>query len=73
MQGLNSITKLCLARSVAVQTVSQYLDKEKALLAIPESCADKIISLYHNSLFAGHQGVIKTYLTMTSKFLHPKI
>ena len=34
-------------------------DKEKTLLAIPESCADKIISLYHNSLFAGHQGVIK--------------
>ena len=31
------------------------LYKEKALLAIPESCADKIISLYHNSLFAGHQ------------------
>ena len=31
-------------------------DKEKALLAIPESCVDKIISLYHNSLFAGHQG-----------------
>ena len=34
-------------------------DKEKALLAIHESCVDKIISLYHNSLFAGHQGVIK--------------
>ena len=34
-------------------------DKEKALLAIPESCTDKIISLYHNSLFAGHQEVIK--------------
>ena len=48
-------------------------DKEKALLAIPESCADKIISLYHNSLFAGHQGVIKTYLTMTSKFLIPNL
>ena len=46
-------------------------DKEKALLAIPESCTDKIISLYHNSLFAGHQGVIKTYLTMTSKFFIP--
>ena len=43
-------------------------DKEKALLAIPESCTDKIISLYHNSLFAGHRGVLKTYLTMTSKF-----
>ena len=47
------------------------LDKEKALLAIPESCTDKRISLYHNSLFAGHQGVIKTYLTMTSKFFIP--
>ena len=46
-------------------------DKENALLAIPESCADKIISLYHDSLFAGHQGVIKTYLTMTSKFFIP--
>ena len=39
-------------------------DKEKALLAIPEVCADQIITLYHSSLFAGHRGVIKTYLTM---------
>ena len=30
------------------------LDKEKALLAIPEVCPDKIITLYHASLFAGH-------------------
>ena len=43
-------------------------DREKALLAITESCTDKIIMLYHNSLFAGHQGVIKTHLTMSSKF-----
>ena len=49
------------------------LDKEKALLAIPVSRADKIISLYHKSLFAGHQGVIKTYLTMTSKFFIPNL
>ena len=48
-------------------------DKEKALLAIAESCTDKIISLYHNSLFAGHQGVIKTYLTISSKFLIPNL
>ena len=48
-------------------------DKEKALLAIPESCTDKIISLYHSSLFTGHQGVIKTYLTMTSKFFIPNL
>ena len=48
-------------------------DKEKALLAIPESCTDKIISLYHSSLFTGHQGVIKTYLAMTSKFFIPNL
>ena len=43
-------------------------DKEKAFLAIPENCADKIIELYHFSLFVGHQGVIKTYLTISDKF-----
>ena len=35
-------------------------EKDIALLTIPESYADKIITLYHSSLFAGHQGVIKT-------------
>ena len=44
-------------------------EKETALLAIPEICADKIITLYHSSLSAGHQGVIKTYLTIGDKFL----
>ena len=48
-------------------------DREKALLAIPELCADKIISLYHDTLFAGHQGLIKTYLTMSSKFFIPNL
>ena len=43
-------------------------DKEAAILAIPEICVDKIIALYHTSLFAGHQGVVKTYLTMKDKF-----
>ena len=43
-------------------------DKEKTCLAIPEVCADKIITLHHASLFAGHQGVIKTYLTISDKF-----
>ena len=47
------------------------LDKEKALLAIPENCVDKIIELYHSSLFAGYQGVIKTYLTISDKFFIP--
>ena len=39
-------------------------EKGTALSAIPEVFADKIITLYHSSLPAGHQGVIKTYLTM---------
>ena len=47
--------------------------KETALLAIPEVCADKIIALYHSSLFAGHQGVIKTYLTISNRFYIPNI
>ena len=48
-------------------------DKEKALLAIPETCVDKIIELYHTSLFVGHQGVIKTYLTISDKFFIPDL
>ena len=45
-----------------------YLDIGTAVLAIPEACTDKIITLYHKSLFAGHQGVIKTYLTISDNF-----
>ena len=48
-------------------------DKETALLAIPKICVDKIIALYHASLFAGHQGVVKTYLTMKDKFFIPNL
>ena len=48
-------------------------DKEAAVLAIPEVCIDKIIALYHTSLFAGHKGVVKTYLTMKDKFFIPNL
>ena len=48
-------------------------NKESAVLAIPEICVDKIITLYHTSLFAGHQGVVKTYLTMRDKFFIPNL
>ena len=34
-------------------------EKEAAVRAFPETCVDRIIDLYHSSLFAGHQGVIK--------------
>ena len=29
-------------------------EKETAVLAVPETCADKIIYLYHKNLFTGH-------------------
>ena len=48
-------------------------DKEAAILAIPEVCVDKIIALYHTSLFAGHQGEVKTYLTKKDKFFIPNL
>ena len=48
-------------------------DKEAAVLAIPETCVDKIIALYHTSLFAGDQGVVRTYLTMKDKFFIPNL
>ena len=46
-------------------------DKETALLVIPEVCVDTIIALYHASLFAGHQGIVKSYLTMNDNFFIP--
>ena len=47
--------------------------KEVAVLAIPKICVDKIIALYHTSLFTGHQGVVKTYLAMKDKFFIPNL
>ena len=47
--------------------------KEIPLPAVPETCANKIITQYHSSLFAGHQGVIKTYLTISDKFFIPNL
>ena len=48
-------------------------NKEAAVLAITEVCVDKIIALYHTSLFADHHGVVKTYLTMKDKFFIPNL
>ena len=53
--------------------LTTILGRETALLAIPETCADKIITLYHSNLFAGHQGVIKTYLTISDTFFIPNL
>ena len=46
-------------------------EKVTALLAIPEVCADKIITLYHSSFFVGQQGVIKAHLIIADKFFIP--
>ena len=48
-------------------------DKETTVLAIPKICVDKIIALYHMSLFTGHQGVVNTHLTMKDKFFIPNL
>ena len=34
-------------------------EKETAVVAVPKICIDNIITVYHSSLFRGHQGVIK--------------
>ena len=48
-------------------------DKETAVLVIPETCVNNIIALYHSSLFDGHQGLIKTYLTISNIFFIPTL
>ena len=48
-------------------------DREMAVLVVPETWADRIITLYHMSLFSGHQGVIKTYLTNNDKLFIPNL
>ena len=53
--------------------ITSTLKKEKTVLAISKTCVDNIISLYHSSLFTGHQGVIKTYLTISDKFFIPNL
>ena len=61
--------KYVLLDSLIFKVIST-LEKEMALLAIPGICTDKIVTLYHSSLFVGHQEVIKTYLTTNDKFLY---
>ena len=56
MQSRSFIRKNCLAGFPIIQNNT---GQRKTLLAIPEICADKIITLYQASLFAGHQGMIK--------------
>ena len=64
--------KYILLDSLLFKIVSNS-DKEATVLAIPEVCTDKVITLYHLSLFTGHQGVIKMYLMINDKFFIPNL
>ena len=70
MQGKTLAERFILLDSLLFKLVTMP-DRETALLAVPEICTDKIITLYHTSIFAGHKGVIKMYLTITDKFFIP--
>ena len=58
IRKLETLAERCVLLDSLLFRISS--EKDTAVLAIPETCADKIITLYHKSLFAGHQGVIKT-------------
>ena len=64
--------KFILLDSLLFKIVSNP-DEEAPVLAIPEACTDKIITLHHSSLFTGYQEVIKTYLMINDKFFIPNL
>ena len=72
MKGENLSRKILLLDSSLLEIIL-ISEKDTALLVIPETCADKIITLYHSSLVAGYQGEIKTYFTVGDKFSIPSL
>ena len=51
------LAEKCILLDSLLFKIATTPEDEMALLAILEVCADKIITLYHSCLFAGHQGV----------------
>ena len=68
---VETLAKRCILLDSLLFKIS--CEEETAVLAVPEMCTDIIITLYHSSLFAGHQDVIKTYLTISDKFFIPNL
>ena len=75
-------SKEAIKRAEALADIYNLLDsllfkinpkKETAVLAVPETCIDKIITLNHSTLFAGHQGDINIYLTISDTFFIPNL
>ena len=60
IQKVEMLVERCILLDSLLFKIITTPEKETVLLAIPEVCADIIITLYHSSLFTGHQGVIKT-------------
>ena len=73
MKKVEILAEECILLDLLLFKLTTIPGKETVLLAIPETCADKIITLYHSSLFAGHEGVIKTYLTINDRFFIPNL
>ena len=71
IQKVEMLAERCILLDSLLFKITTTPEKEMELLAIPEVCEDKMIMLYHSSLFAGHQGVIKTYLTIGDTFFIP--
>ena len=51
----------------------KHEDDYKLVLCVPDVSAHFIISHYHDSLVANHQGVIKTYYTIKDKYFIPNL
>ena len=73
IKKVETLAERCVLLDSLIFKLVTMPDKEAALLAIPEVCVDKIIALYHVTLFAGHQGVVKMYLMMKDKFFIPNL
>ena len=65
---VESLAEKCILLDSSLFKLVTTPEKETVLLAIPETCANKIITLHHSSLFTGHKGVTKMYLTIGDKF-----
>ena len=61
MRKVEALAEKYILLNLLLFKITVMPEKEAAVLAIPETCTDSIIALYHSSLFAGHQGVIKIY------------
>ena len=72
-QKVENLSDRCVLLDSLLFKINPTPGKEKALLAIPEVCVDKIIKLSHASVFAGHQGMTKIYLTISDKFFVPNL